>query len=140
MFDRESGLQLPLAGADLLFDVSHGTVLSSIMEKVKRYIDVPTQDQLKSRDFGLGERFLNKTMREDLSTSYIRTATSWMSKDLMIGGEEMSDEGGNREKQFTPAIVHWPSDPEHKPYPNNGFSRLYILQPTPSRQSRPGTS
>lgn len=130
MFGREYGPQPPLGEADLLYDVSQGAAISLIMDTIKSYIPFSVQARLKSRDFGTQERFLNKTIREDLSTDYIRIATSWMSEKLMIGGEQITEEGSNRGKQFNPAIVHWASDPNHSPYPYIGFFSLYPIADT----------
>jgi hypothetical protein len=70
------------------------------------------------------ERFLNKTVYYELLTNDSRIATSWLSKPLMIGGQQLAETLA-RGQQFTPAIVHWAANPSHKPRPFNGLFSLY---------------
>ncbi|KAF2188864.1 hypothetical protein K469DRAFT_724231 [Zopfia rhizophila CBS 207.26] len=123
MYGREYGLQPPKGESDLLFDIAQGAALSLVMETAKNVIPADVHEALTS-PFTSEPRFLNKTIREDLSTDYTRIATSWISKELMIGAEQV-DETKNRGDQFVPAIVHWASDKDHKPYPYSGFLSLY---------------
>jgi hypothetical protein len=65
-----------------------------------------------------------KEIHENLNGSGTRFATSWISKPLMAGGIEQN-ETTTRSQQFVPAIVHWASDADHKPFPFNGYFSLY---------------
>jgi hypothetical protein len=83
-----------------------------------------------------GERMLRKTIREDLKTDAMRYADSWLSHEMMIGAETLAEEK-NRGKQFTPAIVHWASDPSHTPFPYGGWFSLYPTASTITTQVDP---
>lgn len=124
MFGREYGGQPPLGEPDLLFDVAQGAAIALVTDTALKYIPQDTAEALKARGKWLGERFLNKTVRESLDTDVVRVATSWLSADVMIGGVAQA-ETENRGNQFVPAIVHWASDPEKTPSPYVGFFSLY---------------
>jgi hypothetical protein len=124
MFGRTNSPIPELGDADLLYDVAQGAAISMVVANVLENIPAETQNRLKAREFTGGNRFIQKNIRESLKTGYIRVATSWLSKSLMIGGE-IVDETVNRGGQFVPAIVHWASDPDHKPFPYIGFFSLY---------------
>ena len=112
----------PLAELDLNYDVSQGAALALLMETVASVLTPEVTYKLLTPF--TTERFLNKTVYYDLETEKNRIVTSWLSKPLMIGGQQLA-ETVNRGKQFTPAIVHWAADPSHKPFPYNGFFSLY---------------
>jgi hypothetical protein len=123
-FGRENAPLPELGDADLLYDVAQGPAIALLAADILKTIPAATQTRLKTRDFTGGERSLHRTIRESLTTDYIRVATSWLSKPLMIGAETV-DETVNRGNQFVPAIVHWAADPDHTPFPYNGFFLLY---------------
>ncbi|KUJ15461.1 uncharacterized protein LY89DRAFT_619393 [Mollisia scopiformis] len=124
----------PKSDLDLNYDVSQGAALALIMDTVASTFSPDVITKLTTPF--TTERFLNKTIYYDLDTNNSRTATSWLSKPLMIGAQIVS-ETVNRGQQFTPAIVHWASDPSHKPFPYNGFFSLY---PTASTISATASS
>ncbi|KUI70719.1 hypothetical protein VM1G_06355 [Cytospora mali] len=124
MFGREYGGQPPLGESDLLYDVTQGAAIALVSDVVLKYISNDTSTSLRATGKWMGERFLNKTVRESLDTDVLRVATSWLSAEVMIGGMSLA-ETVNRGGQFVPAIVHWASDPEKKPYPYVGFFSLY---------------
>ena len=109
---------------DLLYDASQGCAIALLIDTVKENVPASTIEKLTVPPGDTEERFLNKTIRQSLYNDTIRTATSWMSKSLMIGGETLA-EVVPRSGQFVPAIVHWAADPDHKPFPYNGFFSLY---------------
>ncbi|KAH6660968.1 hypothetical protein BKA67DRAFT_654118 [Truncatella angustata] len=138
VFGRECGPQPPLGEADLLYDVAQGASVSLIMDTVSQYIDKDTAAALKAKGWWEGSRFISKTIYEDLETQQYRTASSWVSAGLMIGGQTVA-ETVNRGDQFVPAIVHWASDPNHAPYPYNGFFSLYPSASTITSEVGDGT-
>jgi hypothetical protein len=107
---------------DFRYDLAQGPSLALLMSTVRNVIT----PEIKKKLFTplTSERLLKKTIREDLATDVLRYADSWMSNELMIGGQTLAEEV-NRRKQFTPAIVHWASDPSHKPFPYGGWFSLY---------------
>lgn len=107
---------------DLRYDATQVAALALIMDVVANHIDAETAQKL-IEPFS-GERLLNKTIRDNLENNHTRTATSWLSKPLMVGAQQVS-ETINRGKQFVPAIVHWASDPGHKPFPYGAWFSLY---------------
>jgi hypothetical protein len=109
---------------DLIYDATQGAAFALVMSTVEENISASTLKALTTPPTAMEERLLNKTIRQDLHNDTIRTATSWMSQKLMIGGEELAEEVA-RSGQFVPAIVHWAADPDHKPFPYNGFFSLY---------------
>ncbi|KAH8665141.1 hypothetical protein BGZ60DRAFT_529482 [Tricladium varicosporioides] len=109
---------------DLIYDAAQGAALALVMGVVDENINATTRAKLQTPPMATEERFLNKTIRESLYNNTIRTATSWMSQKLMIGGQELAEEVA-RSKQFVPAIVHWAADAAHLPFPYNGFFSLY---------------
>ncbi|KAH8600015.1 hypothetical protein B0O99DRAFT_649437 [Bisporella sp. PMI_857] len=114
---------LPWKGNDdLRYDLAQGPSLALLMETTRRQISDETAHKLLTPFEG--ERFLNKTIRTDLHTDVLRVAQSWLSKELIIGGQTVA-EAVNRGKQFVPVIVHWASDKSHKPYPYGGWFSLY---------------
>jgi hypothetical protein len=114
---------LPWKGNDdFRYDLAQGPSLALLMSTVKTHIDSEVEKKLLTPL--TGERLLRKTIRDDLKTDTIRHADSWLSNEVMIGGQTLA-ESVNRGKQFTPAIVHWASDPTHKPFPYGGWFSLY---------------
>jgi len=107
---------------DFRYDLAQGPSLALLMSTVSSVISPDTKTKLLVPFEG--ERFLNKTIREDLATDVLRHAQSWLSKELMIGGQTLAEDV-NRGKQFVPAIVHWASDKTHKPFPYGGWFSLY---------------
>lgn len=133
LFGRAYGGQAPLGDADLLYDAAQGAALALVMDTAARYIPDETAAALTRTGKWEGTRFLNKTIRGDLSTLGLggektakwRVATSWVSAEVMIGAESTGDTT-NRGAQFVPAIVHWASDPSRKRRsPYVGFLSLY---------------
>ncbi|KAF2026000.1 hypothetical protein EK21DRAFT_103568 [Setomelanomma holmii] len=107
---------------DFRYDLAQGPSLALLMSTVKQCITPEVEDKLFTP---LNEeRMLKKTIREDLQTNVIRYADSWLSHEMMIGGQTLAEDV-NRGKQFTPAIVHWASDPSHTPFPYGGWFSLY---------------
>lgn len=110
--------------ADLGYDASGGCSIALVIETIKENMNPATLEQFVTPLNNTTDRFLHKTIRDDLETNVTRTATSWMSEKLMIGGMELEKSavvGG----QFVPAIVHWASVFEHKPYPYISFFSFY---------------
>lgn len=124
MYGREYGGQPPLGDPDLLYDISQGAALSLVMDTAASYIPNSTAAALQTTGKWTGTRFLNKTIRSSLDTSVLRTATSWISAEVMIGAQSLA-ETTNRGVQFVPAIVHWASDPARTTVPYVGFFSLY---------------
>ncbi|KAE9366116.1 hypothetical protein N431DRAFT_549102 [Stipitochalara longipes BDJ] len=122
IFGHDKAPSPPLSDLDLNYDVSQGAALALLMETVAGVLSPQTTQKLLTPF--TTERFLNKTVYYDLETDENRIVTSWLSKPLMIGGQQLA-ETVNRGKQFTPAIVHWAADPFHTPFPYNGFFSLY---------------
>jgi len=109
---------------DLLYDAAQGSAFALVMEEIEKHINATTLAKLICPPTNIEERLLVQTVRESLSNSTTRTVTSWLSRDLMIGGQALAEEVV-RGKQFVPSIVHWASDPSHKPFPYIGFFSLY---------------
>jgi hypothetical protein len=107
---------------DFRYDLAQGPSLALLMSTVKSFITPEIEAKLFTPLSE--ERLLRKTIRDDLKTDVMRYADSWLSNDMMIGGQTLAEEV-NRGKQFTPAIVHWASDPSHKPFPYGGWFSLY---------------
>lgn len=138
MFGREYGGQPPLGDVDLLYDVTQGAAIALLSDTALKYITNDTATALRSTGKWTGERFLNKTIRESLDGDVSRVATSWLSAEVMIGGVSVA-ETVNRGEQFVPAIVHWASDPNKKPYPYVGFFSLYPSASTLTAVAGPGS-
>jgi hypothetical protein len=114
---------LPWKGNDdFRYDLAQGPSLALLMSTVKSSISSEVEKKLFTPL--TGERLLRKMIRDDLKTDTVRQADSWLSNEMMIGGQTLA-ESVNRGKQFTPAIVHWASDPSHKPFPYGGWFSLY---------------
>lgn len=127
LYGREYGGQAPLGDADLLYDVAQGAALALVMDTAAKYISEDTATALKASGSWNGTRWLNKTIRGDLTSEeegVWRVATSWLSAPVMIGAQKTGDTT-NRGVQFVPAIVHWASDPNKTPSPYVGFFSLY---------------
>jgi hypothetical protein len=123
LYGRENTPQPLKMESDLLFDVAQGAAIALIIDTIKPLLP----DSIRAHFTGdfVGEpRFLNKTVYDDLSGEEKQIATSWLSRELMIGGMQL-DEDKNRGDQFVPAIVHWAGDKNHKPHPLNTFFSLY---------------
>ncbi|ORY59732.1 uncharacterized protein BCR38DRAFT_488748 [Pseudomassariella vexata] len=138
IFGRENSPQPPKGEGDFLFDVAQGAALALIMDVVGQHIDDDSAATLTAQGWWEGGRFLNNTIWDDLTADKKRTATSWISAGLMIGGETVA-EAENRGDQFVPAIVHWASDPKHTPRPYNGFFSLYPSASTVTAVAGPNT-
>ncbi|OAG07799.1 uncharacterized protein CC84DRAFT_1186638 [Paraphaeosphaeria sporulosa] len=111
--------------SDLVFDIAQGAAVALIVEEVKSAIPTHVQDTLRLRGSFQGPaRSINKTIYDDLEGKHSRVATSWISRELMIGGQSVN-ETVNRGDQFVPAIVHWAGDKAHEPFPLNTFFSLY---------------
>ncbi|KAH6633635.1 hypothetical protein C7974DRAFT_175649 [Boeremia exigua] len=123
MFGHQYGPQPYKLEGDLLFDIAQGAAVALIIETVKAVIPIDVQEKLKGTFVG-PPRHLNKTVYDDLEGKHSRIATSWVSHDLMIGGQQL-DEEKNRGDQFVPAIVHWGGDKDRKPFPLTTFFSLY---------------
>lgn len=137
IFGREYGGQPPLGDPDVIYDVSQGAALALVADTAAAYISPETEAALTATGKWQGERFLNKTIRDDLSTDVLRVATSWLSAELMVGAESLA-ETVNRGVQFVPAIVHWASDPAKTPVPYVGFFSLYPTASTIDAVAGPG--
>ncbi|CAG8948993.1 hypothetical protein HYFRA_00002121, partial [Hymenoscyphus fraxineus] len=111
--------------ADLHYDAAQGAAIALIIDTVKDHIKLETLAKLTTPPTDTEERIIVRTVRESLFNDTTRTHTSWLSKNLMIGGQELAETTIRNKKQFVPAIVHWPSDPLHTPFPYNGFFSLY---------------
>ena len=107
---------------DFRYDLAQGPSLALLMPTVRNIITPEIKEKLFTPL--TGERLLNKTIRNSLTTNVLRCAISWLRNELMIGGQTLA-ENVNSGKQFTPAIVHWASDPSHKPFPYGGWFSLY---------------
>lgn len=126
---------LPWKGNDdLRYDLAQAPSLALLMSTIKQYITPDIEKKLFEPL--VGERLLRKTIREDLKTDVIRYADSWLSHDIMIGGQTLAEKA-NRGKQFNPAIVHWASDPTHKPFPYGAWFSLYPTASTITTKVRP---
>lgn len=122
LFGYESAPTPQKNEVDLVYDASQGAAMALLIDTISNVILPETTAKL------IGpfteERFLNKTIYYTPESNESRIATSWISEKLMIGGQQIA-EMVNRGQQFTPAIVHWAADPEHKPSPYTGFFSLY---------------
>ncbi|KAI4646498.1 uncharacterized protein J4E79_010560 [Alternaria viburni] len=124
LWGRERTSQPKKMEGDLLFDVAQGAAIALVLGGVEELLPAHVEEAFTTRDF-IGElRWLNRTVWDELEGGEPRIASSWVSKELMIGGQQV-DEDVNRGDQFVPAIVHWAGDKEHKPYPLNTFFALY---------------
>ncbi|CAF3450616.1 unnamed protein product [Fusarium graminearum] len=124
LYGRGVGGQPPLGEGDLLYDVAQGAAIAMVLDVVAPTVSKKAQSIIKSKGKWKGERFVKKTIYEDLDSKNARHVTSWLSAELMIGGQSVAEEK-NRGNQYVPAIVQWASDPKHKPYPYMGFFSLY---------------
>ncbi|KAK8052368.1 hypothetical protein PG993_003753 [Apiospora rasikravindrae] len=138
VFGREYGPQPPLGESDLLYDVAQGAAFALVMDVVTDCVSDEAAELLTAKGWWDGERFMNKTVYEDLTSDRHRVATSWLSAGLMVGGQTVTGETKNRGDQFVPAIVHWASDPKHTPFPYNGFFSLYPSATTIRAEAGPG--
>lgn len=137
IFGHEFGPQPPKAETDLLYDIAQAPQVALLAEEAAKYIPETVISELKGT-FTDQDRLLNKTIKEDLTSDYVRVATSWISKSLMAGAESIA-ETENRGDQFVPAIVHWASDPDHKPFSYVGFFSLYPSASTINAVVGPGS-
>ncbi|CZT02475.1 related to OrfH, unknown gene in trichothecene gene cluster [Rhynchosporium graminicola] len=112
----------PKGEIDLRYDAAQGSAIALILDNVASAMSLEVKEALLG-EFG-EKRLLNRTVYYDLETDNNRTTTAWISKSLMIGGQKLA-ENVDRGKQFVPAIVHWASDPTHKPRPLNGYFSLF---------------
>ncbi|KAL5115648.1 hypothetical protein ACEQ8H_006447 [Pleosporales sp. CAS-2024a] len=128
---------LPWKGNDdLRYDMAQGPSLALLMSTVKSVITPDVEKKLLTPL--TSERMIHKTIRQDLKTNVIRYADSWLSNPMMIGAETLA-ETKNRGKQFTPAIVHWASDPSHTPFPYGAWFSLYPTASTITSKVGPRT-
>ena len=110
MFGREGTAQSNKEESDVLYDSTQGAAIALIIDTVSEYISEDTAARLWAKGASQGSRFIKKKIPSELAKGdEVRTATSWISSPLMIGGMEVS-ETDNRGTQFTPAIVQWASD------------------------------
>ncbi|KAH6870641.1 hypothetical protein BKA58DRAFT_180334 [Alternaria rosae] len=124
LWGRERTSQPKKMEGDLLFDVAQGAAMALVLGGVEKLLPAHVEEVFTTRDFVGEPRWLNRTVWDELEGGEPRIASSWVSKELMIGGQQV-DEDVNRGDQFVPAIVHWAGDKEHKPYPLNTFFALY---------------
>jgi hypothetical protein len=124
LWGRDKTTQPKKMESDLLFDVAQGAAIALVLDGVKPLLPAGVEEAFTTRDLVGEPRWLNRTVYDDLDGGEGRIVTSWISKELMIGGQQL-DEEENRGDQFVPAIVHWAGDKEHKPYPLNTFFSLY---------------
>ncbi|KAL5437283.1 hypothetical protein PMIN05_006361 [Paraphaeosphaeria minitans] len=76
--------------SDLTFDVAQGAPIALIVEEVKSAIPTHVQDALRLRGTFQGPaRSIKKTVYDDLEGKQPRVATSWISRELMIGGQSL---------------------------------------------------
>jgi hypothetical protein len=113
-----------LRQVNLEYDAAEGASMALVMSTVIDHIPASILESLANAPEE--ERVIEKEIHENLNGSGTRFSTSWISKSgsLMAGGIEQN-ETTVRSQQFVPAIVHWASDAEHKPFPLNGFFSLY---------------
>lgn len=116
--------QPPLGEADLLYDIAQGAALALVMDVIAPTISKDAKSIITAKGKWKGSRFIKKTIYEDLTSENARVVTSWLTSEVMIGGQTV-DETKNRGNQYVPAIVQWAADPNHKPYPYMGFFSLY---------------
>jgi hypothetical protein len=107
---------------DLEYDAAEAASMALVMSTVEKYIPSKLVKTLTTAP--TTDHTVYKTVRDSIDTEDTRIATSWLSKPLMVGGMEVNETTA-RSKQFVPAIVHWASDPTHKPFPYNGLFSLY---------------
>jgi len=124
IYGRDNFGQPPLGEGDLLYDVAQGAALAMVMDVVAPTVSKQAQSIITAKGKWKGSRSIKKTIYEDLESNNSRVVTSWLSSEVMIGGQTVA-ETKNRGNQFVPAIVHWAADPSHKPYPYSGFFSLY---------------
>lgn len=110
---------------NLQYDAAQGAAFALVMDTVKENAKPETLLKLTTPPTDTEERMITRIVRESLLNDTIRTHTSWLSKNLMIGGQELEETTIRNKKQFIPAIVHWSSDPLHTPFPYIGFFSLY---------------
>ncbi|PVH88640.1 hypothetical protein DL98DRAFT_555658 [Cadophora sp. DSE1049] len=116
----------PRGELDLRYDGTQGAAIALVMGDVEGAMSAGVREKLLG-GFDSGEqkeRLLKRTIYYDLETEDNKTTTAWLSKYLMIGGQQLA-ETVDRGKQFVPAIAHWAADPGHKPFPLNGYFSLY---------------
>lgn len=109
---------------DLIYDATQGAAFALMISTLEKYVSDATIQALQTPPTDIEERFINVTIAESLYNDTTRTATSWMSKNLMIGGQQLAETTA-RSGQFVPAIVHWAGDKSHKPFPYISFFSLY---------------
>ncbi|RGP69206.1 hypothetical protein FLONG3_7842 [Fusarium longipes] len=136
LYGRGVGGQPPLGEGDLLYDVAQGAAIAMVLDVVAPTVSKKAQSIIKSKGKWKGERFINKTIYEELDSKSPRHVTSWLSAELMIGGQAVAEEK-NRGNQYVPAIVQWAADPKHKPYPYMGFFSLYPSASTLTAEAGP---
>jgi hypothetical protein len=113
-----------LRQVNLEYDAAEGASMALVMSTVADHIPASILESLAKAPEE--ERVISKEIHENLNGTGTRFSTSWISKSgsVMAGGIEQN-ETTVRSQQFVPAIVHWASDAEHKPFPLNGFFSLY---------------
>ncbi|KAL1634228.1 hypothetical protein SLS58_010772 [Diplodia intermedia] len=125
-YGHAHGPQPPKGEADLLYDIAQGAQIALVASIAHSHIPPSLDGWLTSTSFnGAAPRLLRRTIKDDLSTDTVRTATSWVSGPLMIGAESVEGETASRGDQFVPAIVHWAADAGHGPAPYVAFFSLY---------------
>jgi len=122
LLGKEMAPRPNLRQVNLEYDAAEGASMALVMSTVVDNIPASILESLTKAPEE--ERMINKEIHENLNGSGTRFATSWISKPLMAGGIEQN-ETTVRSEQFVPAIVHWASDANHKPFPFNGYFSLY---------------
>lgn len=136
LYGRDVGGQPLLGEGDLLYDVAQGASFALLMDVISPTVSKKAHKVFATKGKWKGSRFINKTVYEDLESENPRFVTSWLTSELMIGGQVVN-ETKNRGDQYVPAIVQWASDPERKPYPYMGFFSLYPSASTLHAEATP---
>lgn len=122
LFGYHNAPEPNLRQVNLEYDAAEGASMALVMSTVVDNVPASVFESLIETP--QGEREISRIIQENLNCSNARIATSWVSKNLMAGGIEQR-ETMVRSEQSVPAIVHWASDPMHKPFPLNGFFSLH---------------
>jgi hypothetical protein len=88
IFGYDKAPHPPKSDLNLNYDASQGPALALIVETVAGVLSPEITDKLLVPF--TAERFLNKTAYYDRETNDSRIATSWLSKSLMIGGQQFA--------------------------------------------------
>lgn len=124
VFGRGQFGEPPLGEADLLYDTAQGAAFALVMDAIAQTIDKKTAAALTAKGSWKGERYINKTIYDNLETKKGRVICSWVSQNVMIGGQTVQNYQ-NHGDQYVPAVVQWAADPSRKPYAYMGWFSLY---------------